>query len=99
MRFSLRTRVLAATLALVVVGLAVAGVATYGFLRSFLVHRLDQQLVATKESVEHTLGQGFDEPGGGGQGSAIPSNTYAAFLDASGKVLLDHTYCFPNASR
>jgi len=97
MKFSLRTRVLAATLALVTVGLGVAGVATYGFLRSFLVHRLDQQLVATKETVEHTLGQGFDEPGPGGPQNAIQSGTYAAFLDTSGNVLIGKTYCFPYA--
>jgi two-component system OmpR family sensor kinase len=41
---SLRARLLVATLALVFAGLMVADVATYGFLRSFLVDRLDQQI-------------------------------------------------------
>ncbi|MDP9343622.1 MAG: HAMP domain-containing histidine kinase [Actinomycetota bacterium] len=95
MRFSLRTRVLAATLVLVVLGLGVAGVATYGFLRSFLVHRLDQQLIAVEDPVEHTLGQGFGGPGPGGPGNGILSKTYAAFLDSSGKVVISKTYCFP----
>ena len=59
MKLSLRTRLVAATLALVVVGLGVAGVATYVFLRSFLLHRLDQQLQSPSAAIaaQHVLSE------------------------------------------
>ena len=68
MKSSLRSRVLAATLALVVAGLAVAGVATYAFLRSFLVHRVDQQLVSAEfpatNALKETIEFGRSDQGG-----------------------------------
>ena len=44
---SLRGRLLAATLVLVAVGLTGASIATYAFLNSFLVSRVDDQLRAS----------------------------------------------------
>jgi two-component system OmpR family sensor kinase len=44
----LRTRLLAVTLALVAVGLVIAGVVTYSALRTFLLDRVDQQLTAAQ---------------------------------------------------
>src|SRR6266508_3317860 len=55
MRSSLRTRVLAATLVLVAVGLSVAGVATYTFLRKSLIDRVDDQLRTARFPVLHDL--------------------------------------------
>ena len=49
---SLRARLLAASLALVVVGLGAADVATFHALRSFLYHRVDDQL---RFSTNHCL--------------------------------------------
>jgi two-component system OmpR family sensor kinase len=49
---SLRGRLLVLLLALVVVGLVVADVATYAALKRFLVQRIDQQLEATWRPVE-----------------------------------------------
>ena len=49
---SLRGRLLALLLALVIVGLVVADVATYAVLNRFLIRRIDQQLEATWRPVE-----------------------------------------------
>jgi two-component system OmpR family sensor kinase len=89
MKGSLRTRVLAATLALVVAGLAVAGVATYVFLRSFLLDRVDQQLVGAQLAAAHALGETmqFGHADNGPDEGLIPAGTYTAFLDASGEPL------------
>ena len=52
---SLRGRLLAALLVLLACGLAVADVATYVSLRSFLLGRVDQQLAAAHDSVERAV--------------------------------------------
>ena len=52
---TLRTRLLLALLALVAAGLLVAGVATYSSLRSFLLQRVDQQLVDARNPVAWAL--------------------------------------------
>jgi len=52
---SLRARLLAASLALVVVGLGVADVATFHALRSFLYQRVDDQLSAATRSVTRAV--------------------------------------------
>ncbi len=94
MRSSLRTRVLAATLVLVAVGLSVAGVATYTFLRKSLIDRVDDQLRTARFPVLHDLlDEGPGPPGPGlGAGNAVPLGTYAAVLDRSGEVLVHRTY-------
>jgi two-component system OmpR family sensor kinase len=77
------------TLVLVAAGLAVASVATYLFLSSFLMSRLDQELHSALGPVDQALdqvtsgGNTFGPPIGGG--AAIPAGTYGAFLDTSGK--------------
>jgi two-component system OmpR family sensor kinase len=98
MKVSLRTRVLAATLVLVTIGLAGAGVATYGFLRSFLLHRLDQQLVAAEFPAGHAL---FDRMDFGGPdqnptASVIPPGTYAAFYGPAGRRVTQRTLGYPS---
>ena len=52
---SLRARLLAASLALVVCGLVVADVATYSALRRFMYDRIDAQLASARDSVVRTL--------------------------------------------
>lgn len=54
---SIRLRLLAATLALVAMGLFVAGGATYGLLRSFLTERIDRQLVSARAGAGAALAQ------------------------------------------
>src|SRR5207245_141497 len=89
-RLSLRTRVLAATLVLMTVGLAVAGVVTYAFLKSFLLHRVDQQLVDAEFPATNALKETltFGHPDQGGPQGLTPTGTYCAFLDSSGKTLV-----------
>jgi two-component system, OmpR family, sensor kinase len=97
MRFSLRARVLAATLLLVALGLAVAGFATYSLLRKSLVNRLDDQVVAARTPLQFELisqlrgdgdGRGLGGPGGPGPPpdpeSSLPVGTYAALYDTNG---------------
>src|SRR5438874_1677525 len=52
---SLRVRLLAASLVLVAVGLAVADIATYSSLHSFLYSRVDAQLDGAHRSAERAL--------------------------------------------
>ena len=89
MRYPLRTRLVVATLALVVAGLAFAGVATYFFLRSFLVNRVDQELVSSENAAEHVLTEQirFGQSDRGGPASGLPIGTYVALLDAAGKTV------------
>ncbi|MFL5798178.1 MAG: sensor histidine kinase [Actinomycetota bacterium] len=99
MRFSLRTRVLAATLLLVALGLAVAGFATYGLLRKSLIGRLDDQLRAARFPVIQELNErSSDADGGPGPPDVIPPGTYACLLDASGRRLLERTFSYVTAT-
>jgi two-component system, OmpR family, sensor kinase len=99
MRFSLRTRVLAATLLLVALGLAVAGFATYGLLRKSLIDRLDDQLRAARIPVIQELNErSSDADGGPGPPDVIPPGTYASLLDASGRRLVERTFSYVSAT-
>ena len=68
---SLRARLLAGVLVMTAVGLLAAGGGTYLALRSFLVDRVNQQLMATRASVGRGLRQSheghyrFDDAGPG----------------------------------
>jgi len=64
-RLSLRARLLLGVVALATVGLAVADVATYTSLRSFLLDRVDRTLEAGHVQVEHTA---FGREAGPGHG-------------------------------
>jgi two-component system, OmpR family, sensor kinase len=93
MKLPLRTRLLAVTLALTVTGLAVAGFATYHFLRVFMIHRVDQQLAVLGQGpAQNALQEQFTggHPDMGGPLGVVPANTWCAFVDGSGRVLL-HT--------
>jgi two-component system OmpR family sensor kinase len=64
-RLSLRTRLVLGVIVLAALGLAVADIATYTSLRSFLLHRTDVSLDAAHPGVEHAL---FQQ----GPGPALP---------------------------
>jgi two-component system, OmpR family, sensor kinase len=81
---SLRARLLIATVVLVAAGLVVANVATYRALSGFLIHRVDDQLVAASPTCAHVLLEG---PGGGPRALGIPVGTFAEFIDPSGNVV------------
>jgi two-component system OmpR family sensor kinase len=95
MKLPLRTRLLAVTLALTVAGLAVAGIATFHFLRSFMIHRVDQQLAALSQGpAEEALQEPIisPHPNMGGPAGVIPANTYCAFIDTSGTTVAHRTF-------
>jgi two-component system OmpR family sensor kinase len=73
--------------ALVAIGLVATELATYHFLSRFLLHRVDEQLVAAQPQAQFTLTHIGEGPGGGMIADpSIPSGSYAQFVDASGDV-------------
>jgi two-component system, OmpR family, sensor kinase len=95
---SLRSRLLAGVLVLVAAGLLVASVATYAALRSFLTHRVDEQLVAAAAPVGRELLFG-SRPGVRTTSKAIvPLGTYAQLRNGSGEVTATLTSTFGDAS-
>lgn len=81
----LRTRILVVTVALFVVGLGAANFATYHFLSSFLVDRIDDQLRAATRPAEARLTRtGPLHPGE--HGLFLPDGSYAALVDERGRV-------------
>ncbi len=89
---SLRGRLLAATLVLVAVGLAGAGVATYAFLNSFLVSRVDDQLRASLLVAPQVLvsSEAAPDPDRGQGTDQVFQPLYAVYLDPSGHVVRVH---------
>jgi two-component system, OmpR family, sensor kinase len=88
---SLRTRLLLAILALVAVGLVVAGAATYASLRDFLLERVDAQLhdatIPTAVALTNGTQSGFPGGPGGGGATNLPPGTYGQLRDSSGNVV------------
>jgi two-component system, OmpR family, sensor kinase len=97
---SLRTRLVLALLALVAVGLLVAGAVTYTNQRSFLYSRVDQQLEGSYDLVERQMDEyagvkrdGGDDPGG--RDIAPPPGTFGQRRDATGtRVIKSHAYSY-----
>ncbi|HEY7666741.1 MAG TPA: HAMP domain-containing sensor histidine kinase [Actinomycetota bacterium] len=95
---SLRTRLLITLLLLTGAGLAVADVATVGALRSFLLDRVDQQLVTARQPAAIALStDAGGGPGGPPGGVFIPPGTYAEFRDAEGDVVNAITFSYQEA--
>ncbi|HEV8648596.1 MAG TPA: hypothetical protein VG276_04150 [Actinomycetes bacterium] len=88
---SLRGRLLAALLVLVVCGLAVADVATYAALRSFLLGRVDQQLDSADRSIERAIERAFTFPDPGGGSSRLlgqlPPDVFVQIRDPDNNIL------------
>lgn len=87
--YSLRARLLAITLVLVTVGLVIAGAVTYNSLRTFLLDRVDAQLVDANGPAQRAIeeGPGFRPPRGGGRGGdfgRLPQGIVAGFYDTGG---------------
>jgi two-component system OmpR family sensor kinase len=90
----LRLKLLVAVITLVFVGLAVSSVVTYTSLRSSLIKRVDQQLVAAEMPVVHALGEGRRFPAPPGEESQFPSGTYGQIRDSTGTVLKKTAFTF-----
>jgi two-component system, OmpR family, sensor kinase len=81
----LRTRMLIVTVALFVAGLGGANFATYHFLSSFLVDRVDDQLRAATRPAEARLTRAGPLHQGE-HGLSLPDGSYAALVDERGGV-------------
>jgi len=92
---SLRLRLLVALVGIVLVGLLVSDVVTFSSLRSFLVQRVDQQLVAAQVPVAHAMTEGGPSglPNGPDTG-AIPPGTVGEVLDSSGTVVAHRPFTY-----
>jgi two-component system, OmpR family, sensor kinase len=91
MILSLRARLVAGLVALVLGGLLVADVATYASLEDFLVRRVDAQLQA---AVPRSADGGFGHPHQPAPLPAVPSGTWTARLDGDGAVLNEQTFLY-----
>jgi two-component system OmpR family sensor kinase len=96
---SLRRRLLIAIAPLFILGLVVVNVVVYAALQSFLVQRIDDQLVSTHVSVETFLGGGGGGDGRGPQGGggtaglqSLPNYTYGALFSPSGALITQRTF-------
>jgi two-component system OmpR family sensor kinase len=81
----LRKRMLVVTVALFVVGLGGANFATYHFLSSFLIDRIDDQLRAATRPAAARLTR-TEQPHPGEHGLSLPNGSYAALVDERGRV-------------
>jgi two-component system OmpR family sensor kinase len=94
----LRLKLLIAVIVLVFAGLAVADVVTYTSLRSFLIKRVDQQLVAAQGPMVGALNQAAGQigPGPGGQDrdAQLPPGTFGEVRDVSGDVVVKTTITY-----
>jgi two-component system OmpR family sensor kinase len=84
---SLRARLLITSVVLVAAGLLVANVATYRLLSNFLLHRVDDQLVAAQKPVLDALQFGGEVPEHQTP-FLVPPGTYAEVRDGSGDPLV-----------
>jgi two-component system OmpR family sensor kinase len=84
---SLRARLLITTVALVAAGLLAANLATYRFLSSFLLHRVDEQLVLARPFAARALLPGESLFGELPGELVLPPGTYAEVRDRSGDLV------------
>src|SRR3984957_11930264 len=88
---SLRARLLAGVLVMTAFGLLAAGGGTYLALRSFLLGRVDQQLMAARASVGRSLRQSSTSTIDAATLNRLaPPVTFVEVRDAAGRVLAVH---------
>jgi two-component system OmpR family sensor kinase len=85
---SLRARLLISTVLVVAIGLLVANFATYRFLSSFLLNRVDEQLSSAQRPAAQALSVAASFPGGRPEPDFLfPPGTYAEFRDGSSDLV------------
>jgi two-component system OmpR family sensor kinase len=99
---TLRTRLVAILAVLITIGLAVAGVATYGALRNFLYERVDSQLSETQPIAVRALfasARDDHEPSHPSpeESVGLPIAAYAEVRDESGEVIERAAFGFEDA--
>jgi two-component system, OmpR family, sensor kinase len=94
---TLRLKLLVAVIVLVFAGLAVSAVVTYTSLHTFLIQRVDQQLVQAQNPMLGALNQAAEGHGGplpGGSNALLPPGTYGEVRDAAGTVVAAKTITY-----
>ncbi len=94
---SLRARLTVTTLLVAGLGLVIAGVATFGLMRSFLLDRVDQQLLAAREPAIGLLRAGSFQLIGGrldASRSPVPAGTWAILLSDDGSERASFVFTF-----
>jgi two-component system, OmpR family, sensor kinase len=86
-RLSLRARLVLGVIVLAAAGLAVAGVATYASLRSFLLDRTDETLQESHFGIEHALEEGGCPESGGRPLAGASPGDYVEVRGSDGTVL------------
>jgi two-component system, OmpR family, sensor kinase len=97
---SLRGRLLIGVISLVVIGLLISDIATYGFLQNYLISRIDDQLRASSTRVATVIFLGGSPGRGPGsvQVNAFISGTIAEVLSPDGTVLVRKPFDFTSTS-
>lgn len=91
---SLRLRLLLTLAPLFIAGLLAVDAGTFVALQSFLLSRVDQQLIAGHNGIQSALlGRGSGD-GSRGQLTAFPAGTFGEIRDSSGEVLVQGTVGF-----
>jgi two-component system, OmpR family, sensor kinase len=85
---TLRARLTLALVILMAAGLLAADAATYASFRSFLIRRVDQQLVAARVPAAYVLREELapDPNRPGPPDAQLPSGTYVAYVEPSGTI-------------
>ncbi|MEW6060025.1 MAG: HAMP domain-containing sensor histidine kinase [Actinomycetota bacterium] len=87
MSVSLRARLLISTVVVVMIGLLVANVATYRFLSSFLLNRVDEQLIPARTQAARVLSVGASFGRHEVSDLNLPPGTYAELRDGVGTYI------------
>ena len=91
-RLSLRARLVLGVIVLALVGLAVANVATYASLRSFLIAQTDRALDAAQPGIERELSERGCGHDGGRPLRGASSGDYVAIRDSGGNILCERQF-------
>ena len=91
---TLRARILLVTVALFIVGLGAANFATYHFLSSFLIDRVDDQLKAATGPAAAELTRTAPQHRDAEHASFLPDGSYAALVDERGRVRREARFAF-----
>ncbi|MFN2590957.1 MAG: HAMP domain-containing protein, partial [Actinomycetota bacterium] len=97
---SLRVKLLIAVIAMVFAGLLVSDVVTYASLKSFLLSRVDQQLLAARVPMAAAIGEASNtefgpvSPGPPIGATTLPPGTFGEVRDASGRTLNALTFTY-----
>jgi two-component system, OmpR family, sensor kinase len=87
MTLSLRGRLLIGVISLVVIGLLVSGIGTYKALESYLIGRVDDQLLGGHNTTVFALGGPNEGPAAGASGG-LPTGTVVEKVQPDGTILL-----------